>query len=55
MKRLQRLLVAIALFAVTRTDLYSQGQTAEQAPRPACSRSEEMLDRWNESGTSSLP
>src|ERR1700730_12923207 len=32
------------------TSLYSQGQTQNQPPRPAASRSEEMLDRWNDIG-----
>ena len=50
MKRLERLLVAITLFAVTAAGLYCQGQTQDQAPRPARSRSEEMLERWNDIG-----
>lgn len=41
-------LVAIALFAVAGTTLHSQ--TQPQTPSPAHSRSEEMLDRWNDIG-----
>jgi hypothetical protein len=28
--------------------LHSQAQTQNQPPSPACSRSDEMLDRWND-------
>jgi tetratricopeptide (TPR) repeat protein len=48
MKRL--LLCAIALLTLVGTSLCGQGQTPDQAPRPARSRSEEMLDRWNDIG-----
>jgi hypothetical protein len=40
------LVMAILLFAV----LDGQSQSQDQAPRPALSRSDEMLDRWNDIG-----
>src|SRR6201997_2969310 len=40
------LIAATLLFAV----LDGQSQSQDQAPRPALSRSEEMLDRWNDIG-----
>jgi uncharacterized damage-inducible protein DinB len=43
-------LLALILLVVPGTSLSSQGQTQDQAPRPARSRSEEMLDRWNAIG-----
>ena len=43
-------LVAITLLAVIGTNVVSQAQTQNQAPSPARSRSEEMLDRWNDIG-----
>src|SRR6266851_7467366 len=43
-------LLALILLVVPGTSLSSQGQTPDQAPRPARSRSEEMLDRWNDIG-----
>jgi len=43
-------LFALTLLVVPGTSLSSQGQTQDQAPRAARSRSEEMLDRWNEIG-----
>jgi hypothetical protein len=43
-------LVAVTLLAVVGTSLYSQGQSQNQAPRPARSRSDETLDRWNDIG-----
>ena len=43
-------LVAGILLAVAGTRLESQAQTQNQAPSPARSRSEEMLDRWNDIG-----
>jgi uncharacterized damage-inducible protein DinB len=46
-KTVGRLLVAGMLFAVAGTSLYAQGQQQSQAPGPARSRSDEMLDRWN--------
>jgi dienelactone hydrolase len=50
MKRFSLALVAVTLFALAGTSVYSQGQSQDQAPRPAPSRSEEMLDRWNDIG-----
>ncbi len=50
MKRSLLAQVAVTLLAVAGTNVYSQGQTQSQAPRPALSRSEEMLDRWNDIG-----
>jgi len=45
---------AVELFAVILLALgmgsYSQGQAQGQSPRPAASRSDEMLDRWNDIG-----
>jgi uncharacterized damage-inducible protein DinB len=41
--------LVLALLAVG-TCVYGQGQTQDQAPRPARSRAEEMLDRWNDIG-----
>jgi hypothetical protein len=43
-------LVAVALLAVIGTSLSSQGQSQNQAPQPARSRADEMLDRWNDIG-----
>jgi hypothetical protein len=43
-------LLAVILLMVSGTSLSIQGQTQDQAPRPARSRSEEMLDRWNAIG-----
>ena len=43
-------LFAVTLFAVAVTSLYGQSQPQNQAPSPARSRSEEMLDRWNDIG-----
>src|SRR3981081_2227361 len=43
-------LVAVILLAVVGTSLYSQGQSQNQAPRPAKSRADETLDRWNDIG-----
>jgi pimeloyl-ACP methyl ester carboxylesterase len=43
-------LLALILFVVPGTNLSSQGQTPDQAPRPARSRADEMLDRWNDIG-----
>jgi uncharacterized damage-inducible protein DinB len=40
--------VVVTLLAST--SLYSQAQTQNQPPRPALSRSEEMLERWNDIG-----
>ena len=49
MKRSALALVAVTLFAVGMS-LHSHAQTQNQAPSPARSRSDEMLDRWNDIG-----
>lgn len=49
-KRSGLALVAVTLLAAVGTSLHSQAQTQNQAPGPARSRSEEMLDRWNDIG-----
>jgi len=43
-------LVAVTLLAAVGMSLQSQAQTQNQAPSPARSRSDEMLDRWNDIG-----
>ena len=43
-------LLVFTLLAVAGTSVCGQGQTQDQAPRPARSRSDEMLDRWNDVG-----
>jgi hypothetical protein len=43
-------LVSVTLLAVLGTSRYSQGQAQNQAPRPAASRADEMLERWNDIG-----
>jgi pimeloyl-ACP methyl ester carboxylesterase/uncharacterized damage-inducible protein DinB len=43
-------LLALILLVVPGTSFSSQGQTPDQPPRPAASRSGEMLDRWNDIG-----
>jgi hypothetical protein len=45
-----RALVAATLLATVGTGLPSRAQTQNQAPSLARSRSEEMLDRWNDIG-----
>src|SRR6201982_1381459 len=50
MKRSARALVAVTLLAVVGMSLHSQAQTQNQPPSPARSRSDEMLDRWNDIG-----
>jgi uncharacterized damage-inducible protein DinB len=50
MTRSSLALFAVTLFAVAGTSLYGQGQPQNQAPSPARSRSEEMLDKWNDIG-----
>src|SRR5258707_12173515 len=50
MKRFTLALLAVTLLPVAGTNLYGQGQSQNQAPRPARSRSDEMLDRWNDIG-----
>jgi hypothetical protein len=49
-KRSELGLVTVTLLAVAGTSFYSQGQTQNQPPSPAHSRSDEMLDRWNAIG-----
>ncbi len=49
-KRFALALVTITLFAVIGVGLHSQTQTQNQAPGPARSRSDEMLERWNDIG-----
>src|ERR1700676_1673523 len=43
-------LVAVSLFSVVGTSLYSQAQSQTQAPRAAGSRADETLGRWNDIG-----
>jgi hypothetical protein len=43
-------LVMVTLLAAVGLSLASQAQTQSQPPSPARSRSEEMLDRWNDIG-----
>ena len=43
-------LVAVTLLAAVGMSLQSQAQTQNQPPGPARSRSEEMVDRWNDIG-----
>ncbi|HET6179649.1 MAG TPA: DinB family protein [Candidatus Sulfotelmatobacter sp.] len=43
-------LAAVTLVAAVGMSLHSQAQTQNQAPSPARSRSDEMLDRWNDIG-----
>jgi hypothetical protein len=50
MKRSSLALVAVALLMAAGIVLRSQAQTQNQAPSPARSRSDEMLDRWNDIG-----
>ena len=50
MKRSSLTLVAVTLLAAVGLSLHSQAQTQNQAPGPARSRSDEMLDRWNDIG-----
>ena len=50
MKRSSLGLVAVSLLAAVGMGLLSQAQTQNQPPSPARSRSDEMLDRWNDIG-----
>ena len=50
MKRSSLALVAVTLLAAVGMSLRSQAKTQNQAPSPARSRSDEMLDRWNDIG-----
>src|SRR6266446_6521741 len=50
MKRSSLALVAATLLAAVGMSLNSQAQTKNQPPSPSRSRSDEMLDRWNDIG-----
>jgi uncharacterized damage-inducible protein DinB len=50
MKGIWRTLVAVTLFVVVGSVLYSQGQTQTQPPSPARSRADETLEMWNAIG-----
>ena len=50
MKRSWLVLIATTFLAAFGMSLYSRAQTQNQPPSPARSRSEEMLDRWNDIG-----
>jgi len=50
MKRSSLALVAVTLLAAAAMGLLRQAQTQNQPPSPARSRSDEMLDRWNDIG-----
>ena len=49
-KRFSLALVAVTLLAGVGMDFHGQAQKQNQTPSPARSRSEEMLDRWNDIG-----
>jgi len=50
MKRSSLALVSVTLLAAFAMGLLAQAQTQNRPPSPAKSRSEEMLDRWNDIG-----
>ena len=50
MNRSALALAAVTLLATVGTSLYGQTQSQNQPPSPARSRSDEMLDRWNDIG-----
>jgi uncharacterized damage-inducible protein DinB len=50
MKRSSLALIAATLLAAVGMSLHSQAQAQNQAPSQARSRSDEMLDRWNDIG-----
>src|ERR1043166_8993996 len=50
MKRYSLTLLAVTLLAAIGAVLPGQAQTQNQTPSPAKSRSDEMLDRWNDIG-----
>ena len=50
MNRSALALGAVTLLAAVGMSLHSQAQTQSQPPTPARSRSDEMLDRWNDIG-----
>src|SRR5215472_17434553 len=47
MSRCKVALVTVALFAAVTMNLHAQATTQNQPPKPAASRSEEMLTLWN--------
>ena len=47
MRRFKLALAAVALFAAVTMNLHAQAQSQNQPPKPAASRSEEMLTLWN--------
>ena len=49
-KRSSFAVVVLALLAAAAMSVHSQAQTQNQPPSPARSRSDEMLDRWNDIG-----
>ena len=50
MRRSSLALVAVILLAIAGTTIYGQGQSQNQTPRPARSRADETLERWNDIG-----
>jgi uncharacterized damage-inducible protein DinB len=50
MKRSPLTMVAMTLLAAFGLSLHAQAQNQTQAPKPALSRSEEMVNRWNDIG-----
>src|SRR6476660_7982826 len=50
MKRSSLTLLAVTLLAAVGMSSHSQAQTQKEPPSPARSRSDEMLDRWNDIG-----
>src|SRR6266702_8290956 len=50
MKRSALALVAVTLLAAVGMSLHTQAQTQNQPPSPARSRSDEMVERWNDIG-----
>ena len=50
MNRSALALVVVTLLAIVGINPHSQAQTPNQPPSPARSRSDEMLDRWNDIG-----
>jgi uncharacterized damage-inducible protein DinB len=50
MKRSSLARLAVTLLAAVAMGLLAQAQTQNQPPRPVRSRSDEMLDRWNDIG-----
>jgi uncharacterized damage-inducible protein DinB len=49
-KRSGLAIIAVTLLTIVGTNLHSQSQTQDQAPRPVRSRADETLDRWNDIG-----